>query len=130
MFTRALTLIALSALTLPLLAADEGPTYRTPDEAGPDYVIQGEYLGEVDADNGRGRGAQVIALARANSHSWATREDFPARLEALQSPRDGRRQDRGNVTRFQADECGRDQGRILTCLCPTAIRWETEEGDS
>ena len=78
MFTRALTLIALAAITLPLLAADDGPTYLTPAEAGPDYVIQGEYLGELDADNGRGQwGVKSSPWAKASSRSWATKADFP-----------------------------------------------------
>lgn len=47
-----------------VLAADDNiPTYLDPAAAGPDYQVQGEYLGEVSAEGDRGRwGAQVIAL--------------------------------------------------------------------
>ena len=106
MFTRALTLIALSAITLPLLAADDGPTYRTPDEAGPDYVIQGEYLGELDADNGRGPwGAQVIALGEGKFTLVGYEGGLPGEGWKRSNRRemaDGKTE--GNVTRFQADE--------------------------
>ncbi len=59
-----LTLFTLCVSALPVLAADDdGPVYLTPAEAGPDYLVQGEYLGDVEAENGRGPwGAQVIAL--------------------------------------------------------------------
>ncbi len=45
----------LLALTLPLFAADEGDVFIEPAEAGPDFAVQGEYVGE-------GSAAQVIAL--------------------------------------------------------------------
>ncbi len=46
-----------------LAAGDDSKTYVDPKNAGPDYAIQGEYLGEIDAAEAAGRwGAQVIAL--------------------------------------------------------------------
>ena len=50
-------------LLLPLLciaaARDDHPVYTNPADAGPDYLVQGEYLGATGA---RKLGAQVIAL--------------------------------------------------------------------
>ena len=115
MFTRALTLIALCATTLPLLAADdEGPTYLSPKEAGPDYVIQGEYLGEVDADNGRGQwGAQVIALGEGKFTLVGYEGGLPGegwKRTDRKETAEGKTE--GGITRFQADQLGsRDQGR-------------------
>ncbi len=44
-------------------AEDESLTFLDPQAAGPDYALQGEYLGELDNDDGKERwGAQVIAL--------------------------------------------------------------------
>ncbi len=55
MCKRFLTLFTLCVSALPVLAADDdGPVYLTPAEAGPDYLVQGEYLGDVEAENGRG----------------------------------------------------------------------------
>jgi hypothetical protein len=106
MFTRALTLIALAAMTLPLLAADDGPTYLTPNEAGPDYVIQGEYLGELDADNGRGQwGAQVIALGEGKFTLVGYEGGLPGegwKRTDRREMADGKTE--GSSTRFQADQ--------------------------
>lgn len=40
------------------------PTYVDPNNAGPDFTIQGEYLGVVDADGGRNWGVQIIAQGK------------------------------------------------------------------
>jgi hypothetical protein len=106
MFTRAMTLIALCATTLPLLAADdEGPTYLSPDKAGPDYVIQGEYLGEVDADNGRSAwGAQVIALGDGKFTLVGYEGGLPGdgwKRTDRKETAEGKTE--GGITRFQAD---------------------------
>ena len=46
---------------LPLHAADEGDVFIEPAEAGPDFAVQGEYVGENSA-------AQVIALGNGKFH--------------------------------------------------------------
>jgi hypothetical protein len=48
----------------PLLvtAADHQPTFTDPAQAGPDYAVQGEYLGTVQSAGPQTRGAQVVAL--------------------------------------------------------------------
>ena len=106
MYTRTLAWIALSVCTWPLLADDEGPTYLTPEEAGPDYVVQGEYLGELDVNFQRGPwGAQVIALGEGKfalvgykgglpGDGWK-RDDHREMAEGSTT---------GDVTRFQADQ--------------------------
>lgn len=45
-------------------AADDkdGPVYTDPNDAGPDYALQGEFKGTLPADDNRTWGAQVIAL--------------------------------------------------------------------
>lgn len=46
-----------------LLAADGQPAYTSAEEAGPDFELQGEYLGQVKTDEGNATvGVQVIAL--------------------------------------------------------------------
>lgn len=55
----------LSAVTLQ--AADEdkdGPTFTDPKAAGEEYSAQGEFKGELKADDNRTWGAQVIALGK------------------------------------------------------------------
>lgn len=47
--------LAVVALTAPLSAAEKSPTFTEPEAAGPDFAVQGEYVGE-------GCAAQVIAL--------------------------------------------------------------------
>ncbi len=49
----------LSAAFTPPATADDAPVFTNEESAGPDYVVQGEYVGLVDGDNW---GAQVIAL--------------------------------------------------------------------
>lgn len=56
-------LLALTLLCFPLAAYaadDKGDVFTEPKEAGPDFVIQGEYVGE--SEEGDKVGAQVIAL--------------------------------------------------------------------
>ncbi len=65
MMTRSLVLFAVALLSCMAAQAadDDSKTYVDPQNAGPDYAIQGEYLGTIDAEEAGTRwGAQVIAL--------------------------------------------------------------------
>ena len=64
MFMRAIMTVGILTATVTALAAEDDPkTFLSPEQAGPDYAIQGEYVGQVEAENGMGRwGAQVIAI--------------------------------------------------------------------
>ncbi|MCY2995788.1 MAG: DUF1080 domain-containing protein [Planctomycetota bacterium] len=53
-------LIAFAPLLL--AAADQQPTFTDPAQAGPDYAVQGEYLGTVQDAGPQTWGAQVVAL--------------------------------------------------------------------
>jgi hypothetical protein len=105
MVHRALRLLAICCLTFPLWADDKAPVYLTPEEAGADYAVQGEYVGDVEAENGRGRwGAQIIALGDGKFTLVGYEGGLPGdgwkrgdRTETV----DGKTS--GQVTRFQAD---------------------------
>lgn len=58
--SRVLSFTALILFTaVPLFAADKNPAYTSASEAGPDFAVQGEYVGQVE---GEAWGGQVIAL--------------------------------------------------------------------
>jgi len=59
MFRSFILTAALACCVTHLFAADKSDTFTSADEAGPDFKIQGEYLGSVDGETW---GAQVIAL--------------------------------------------------------------------
>ncbi|MBI2826394.1 MAG: DUF1080 domain-containing protein [Planctomycetia bacterium] len=51
------------ALAAVLVAADKSPAFTDPADAGPDYKIQGEYVGELHGDDGAAKvGVQIVAL--------------------------------------------------------------------
>jgi hypothetical protein len=57
------TLFLLLFATFCVVAADNDKAFTDPRAAGPDFAIQGEYLGTIDADGNRW-GAHVIALGK------------------------------------------------------------------
>ena len=60
---RATSLLLLLAFVVPVIAADPSPTFTDPAEAGPDFLVQGEYVGIYKTEKGEAKcGAQVIAL--------------------------------------------------------------------
>jgi hypothetical protein len=65
----AVTCVVLAAWGAHSLAA-EGEAFTDPIQAGPDYAIQGEYLGEVATDEGsKTLGAQIVALGEGRFHA-------------------------------------------------------------
>jgi hypothetical protein len=72
MLPRALivSLACLFALCACSLAADKGKAYTNAAEAGPDFQIQGEYLGEFPKDGGKMKaGMHIIALGEGKFHA-------------------------------------------------------------
>ena len=77
-WTVVVTLAAVAALLLtagglaaPARAAENkpDPTFTDPDKAGPDFKVQGEYVGTVAGDKDRKIGVQVIALGDGKFHA-------------------------------------------------------------
>lgn len=63
MCLRSTACLLLASLFLCSIARTEDAVFTDPEKAGPDYAIQGEYVGEAHADQGAEKfGAQVIAL--------------------------------------------------------------------
>ncbi len=60
---------ALLAIVTPLaaMAADDSKTYTNPKEAGPDYALQGEYVGKVKAD------AENDVVRQCHNYAWSHR---------------------------------------------------------
>ena len=56
-----------------------GKAFTDPKEAGPDFVVQGEYVGEFDkGDKGKEKwGVQVIALGEGKFHAVAYAGGLP-----------------------------------------------------
>lgn len=79
MLCRVLLSLALLAVAYPAAAADEKlPTYTDPADAGPDYAIQGEYLGEIQTDEGAVKlGVQVVALGEGKFSATALHGGLP-----------------------------------------------------
>ncbi|MHB8973935.1 MAG: 3-keto-disaccharide hydrolase [Pirellulaceae bacterium] len=106
MFQRFLALLAICVTAFPLLAADnDGPVFVTPQEAGPDYLVQGEYLGDAEAQNGRGPwGAQVVALGEGKFAVVGYEGGLPGdgwQRGDRQETAEGKTE--GGMTRFHAD---------------------------
>ena len=103
--TRSLVLLSTLALcTCSARAEDESPTYVDPQQAGPDYAVQGEYLGTLDVDTpGTKWGAQVIALGNGTFRLVGYEGGLPG-----QPWQRGDRQEvaegatKGKVTRFES----------------------------
>jgi len=73
---------ALTLLTLlsacSMADAAKGPAYTDPEKAGPDFEIQGEYVGEIETKDGKDRfGMQVIALGKGKFRAVGYRGGLP-----------------------------------------------------
>lgn len=70
--------LILAGLACSAAIADDGPTFLTAEEAGPDYQIQGEYTGDVRADGETIKfGLQVIALGKGKFDGVAYHGGLP-----------------------------------------------------
>ncbi len=60
-------------------AAEKGNVFTDPAEAGPDFQAQGEYVGQIQADNGQliDFGAQIIALGEGKFQGVGYRGGLP-----------------------------------------------------
>ena len=68
----------LLSLTVGAMAADKKPAFTDPTTAGPDFLVQGEYVGQVDTDDGRvAYGAQIIALGDGKFRAVGYRGGLP-----------------------------------------------------
>jgi hypothetical protein len=79
MSPRILALLCLLPLSAPTFAADKAPedTFIEPEAAGPDFAIQGEYVGE-------GCAAQVIALGGGKFHIVGWSKGLPGAVEDIE----------------------------------------------
>ena len=92
---RTFHLLAVLPLLAAVVVADD--TFLTVEEAGPDYVLQGEYAGEIKTDSGNvALGLQVIALGDHKfdavaypgglpGHGWTGDEKILAHGETIDS---------------------------------------------
>jgi len=68
----------LLALVLPALAAAPGEAITDPAQAGPDFAVQGEYVGQVQTDEGpKALGVQIVALGEGKFHAVAYEGGLP-----------------------------------------------------
>ncbi len=70
--------LLLQAPLVPATAAEIDPTYLKASEAGPDFPIQGEYLGDIKTTDGEVQiGLQVIAVGKGRFQSKAFQGGLP-----------------------------------------------------
>lgn len=75
------------------------------EKGGVDYQIQGEYLGVIDADNGRSWGVQVIALGKGKFHAVGYPGGLPGDgFDPSESVREGDGALEGNEAKFVGNE--------------------------
>jgi len=100
MFSRVLTagIVTLMAWVPCSFAADaHGPTFLDPAEAGPDYAVQGEYIG----DNS---GAQVIALGNGKFHVVGWAHGLPGAAPDAEKKIEADAQREGDVVKLAQEE--------------------------
>lgn len=77
-YARGVLAALLLALFVSVTFAQDQPTYTDPKEAGPDYAIQGEYVGEIPREDGNVKyGVQIIALGDGKFRSVAHEGGLP-----------------------------------------------------
>jgi hypothetical protein len=101
------SLVLLLATSVSVIAGQDDGTFLTPEAAGPDFAIQGEYSGQVDMDGQmQGFGLQVIALGDGKFAAAAYPGGLPGDgwdrsepIQAIGATRDGQ-------TRLEAEGHG------------------------
>jgi hypothetical protein len=88
--------LSLLALSLFALAADQGGTFTEPEQAGPDFAVQGEYVG----DN---CGAQVIALGNGKFHIIGWGQGLPGTSDEVEKKVDVDAKRDGDKVTFDGD---------------------------
>ncbi len=122
MLKRTLLFVSLLAMSVVARAADDdSKTYLDPKNAGPDYAIQGEYLGQVESEDGAGRwGAQVIALGDGTFQLVGYEGGLPGdgwQRGDRREMADGKSS--GEMTRFEADQWEAEiKDQVLTVYDP------------
>ncbi len=92
--------------------ADDTPVFTSEESAGPDYAVQGEYVGLVDGDNW---GAQVIALGDGKFQCTGYPGGLPGDgFDSSREKRVSQGQTHGDVTEFQGENYRLEikQGRL------------------
>ena len=95
-----LPLIAVLLAASTAFAAEKTPppkAYLTPEEAGPDFQIQGEYEGTLNAAK---VGAQVIAMGKGSFRVVVFRGGLPGEPDSRKSPREVEAQKQGDSVTF------------------------------
>jgi hypothetical protein len=112
-------LLGLAAASAP--AAEHGKAYTDPAQAGPDFQVQGEYVGQLpSADGGKQKwGVQVIALGDGKFDAVGYRGGLPGagwdgkEKKKAHGERHGERH--GDVTTFKSDDATLTiKGRLMT----------------
>ena len=77
-FLLACSFILVSSVSLCLAAGHKSKTYTDPAKAGPDFAVQGEYVGTLSTDEGEVEyGAQIIARGDGKFHAVGFRGGLP-----------------------------------------------------
>lgn len=99
--------VLLLALVVPAMAADRRAAFTDPAKAGPDFAVQGEYVGPVQQDGERTTdyGVQIIALGDGKFHAVVYRGGLPgAGWDGKRNEGQVDAQTSGGVTSFVLDD--------------------------
>lgn len=96
-----LVVLGLSSLTLAGAAEPPKAAFTDPQKAGPDYRIQGEYLGQV---NGEPYGLQVIALGNGQFQTVAYPQGLPGAGAIAFDRTSGKGATQDGVIQFVSDD--------------------------
>ena len=98
--------VAFSGLSFPTATIHaQELTIIEAEKGGVDYQVQGEYLGVIDADNGRSWGVQVIALGKGKFHAVGYPGGLPGDgYDPGESVREGDGSLEGNEAKFVGNE--------------------------